>query len=243
MDAQYNVNENRHHKASEKVPYVVGGAFVVLFVGLCAWQISRGLEKRDAQESFDSVSGYATWADGDDVEPFARIEVSGRYLDDRQLLLENIAYQGRQGFYVITPLELGNDAPLLLVNRGWLLRDARRPDVSRLEVPEEHRVIRGRVGRLPRAGLKMDNPVSLSDAWPRTAVFPDYRDVAAAIGREVQPFVLLLDAAEDHGFVRDWSPVKYGPERNFGYALQWAAMALMLGGLLVWNYRRRGFEK
>lgn len=243
MDAQYNVNKAEQKRSTENVPYIVGGMFVVLFLCLCAWQIKRGLDNQATQAAFAAERGWSAWSNGNDVQSFDRIEVSGRYVNDRQLLLENIALGGRQGFYVITPLRLRDDEPLLLVNRGWILRESRRPDVTQLDVPEDQVTLRGRVGRLPRAGLKMDNPVSLSDAWPRTAVFPDYRDVAAAIGHEVQPFVLLLDAEDDFGFTREWQPVKYGAERNFGYALQWAAMALMLGGLLVWNYRRRGFEK
>lgn len=237
------MNADKQQRTSENVPYIVGGIFVLLFLGLCAWQIKRGLDNREAQLQFAAESGWSSWSDGVDVEPFQRIQAGGSYLGDRQLLLENITLHGRQGFYVITPLKIRDDEPLLLVNRGWLLRESRRPEVSQLDLPDERVTVRGRVGRLPRAGLKMDDPISLSDAWPRTAVFPDYRDVAAAIGHEVQPFVLLLDAAEDHGFVREWQPVKYGPERNFGYAVQWAAMALMLGGLLIWNYRRRGFEE
>lgn len=237
------MNANKQKRASENIPYAVGGFFVVLFVALCAWQIKRGLDNEANQAAFEAASGWSSWSNGRDVQPFQRIEVAGTYRSDRQLLLENIANKGRQGFYVITPLVLRENEPWLLVNRGWIVRESRRPDVAQLDVPGERIALRGRAGRLPRAGLKMDNPVSLSDAWPRTAVFPDYRDVAAAIGHEVQPFVLLLDADDDHGFVREWRPVKYGPERNYGYALQWAAMALMLGGLLVWNYRRKGFEK
>ena len=237
------MNRSEHKKSSEYVPYIVGGVFVVLFLGLCAWQIKRGIDNRETQAQFAAESGWSSWSDGMAVQPFQRIEAEGSYLGGRQLLLENIAHRGRQGFYVITPLKLRDDEPVLLVNRGWIVRESRRPDVTQLDVPGDRMIARGRVGHLPRAGLKMDDPVSLADAWPRTAVFPDYRDVAAAIGHEVQPFVLLLDAEDEHGFVRDWQPVKYGAERNFGYALQWAAMALMLGGLLVWNYRRRGFEQ
>ncbi len=229
-------------RVSEHVPYIIGGMFVVLFLCLCAWQIKRGLERRESQLLFDAESGYAAWMDGMDVEAFQQLKVTGWYDGEQQILLENVVFQARQGFYVITPLHMQDDEPLLLVNRGWIPRESRRPDVAQLELPDSRVTIRGRVGRLPRAGLKMDNPVSLSDAWPRLAVFPGYDDVAAALGNEVQAFVLLLDPEDQHGFVRDWQPVKFGPEKNYGYAFQWFAMALMLGGLLVWNYRRRGFE-
>jgi cytochrome oxidase assembly protein ShyY1 len=53
---------------------------------------------------------------------------------------------------------------------------------------------------------------------------------------------LLLDPESEFGFAREWQANKLGPARHFGYALQWLAMAAMLAGLLIWNYRKKGFE-
>ena len=63
------------------------------------------------------------------------------------------------------------------------------------------------------------------------------------IGREIQPFVLLMDHNEEHGFLRHWVPTEFGPGKHFGYALQWFAMGLVLGGLLIWNYRKKRFHE
>ena len=75
------------------------------------------------------------------------------------------------------------------------------------------------------------------------AVYPTLDELAEALGRPVQPFVLLMDPQDDYGYLRDWAPEEVGPGRHFGYALQWFAMGVVLAGLLVWNYRKRGFEK
>mgnify|MGYP000287747715 FL=1 len=56
----------------------------------------------------------------------------------------------------------------------------------------------------------------------------------------MQAFVLLMDPDEDNGFVRQWVPEKMGPGRHYAYALQWFAMGIVLAGLLLWNYRKRG---
>lgn len=228
-------------RSYEKLPYLVGGAFVLLFLVLCAWQISRGLDKKESQQQYDSQTGYIAWNDGMDVEAFQRLKVTGRYDSEHQFLLENIVRNAWQGYYVITPMIVREDEPVLLVNRGWMPKQ-QNLDLVALSVTDERLTASGRVGRLPRAGMKMGEAIT-AIGWPRKAVFPDYQDVAAALGREVQPFVLLLDAEDDFGFERDWQPVKFGPGRHYGYALQWFAMALMLAGLLAWNYRRRGFER
>ena len=79
-------------------------------------------------------------------------------------------------------------------------------------------------------------------AWPKRAVYPSLDDVAAALGEPVQPFVLLMDPEDDFGFRRHWVPEEMGPGKHFAYALQWFAMGIVLAGLLIWNYRKRGLE-
>ena len=54
--------------------------------------------------------------------------------------------------------------------------------------------------------------------------------------------MLLLDRNEENGFHRAWAPTGFGPGKHFGYALQWFAMAIVLSGLLIWNYRKKRFH-
>ena len=224
------------------LPLLVGAALVVQLAGLGVWQVTRGLEKRANEAAFSAETGFSAWQDGMQVRPFQRLKVTGRYDGGRQFLLENIIVNGRNGYYVITPFYDSNDEPPLLINRGWLAKTAEELDAEVLDVPEERTTVRGRAGALPRAGFKMGDAVSAVASWPRTAVYPDYDDVAAALGQEVQRFVLLLDDADSHGFNRSWAPGEFGPAKHFGYALQWFAMSAVLLGLLVWNHRKKRFE-
>ncbi len=63
-----------------------------------------------------------------------------------------------------------------------------------------------------------------------------------ALGETLQPFVLLLAPGEDHGLLRRWEPSEIGPGRHYAYAFQWFAMAVVLAGLLAWNFRKRGYR-
>jgi len=75
--------------------------------------------------------------------------------------------------------------------------------------------------------------------WPKGAVYPTRDEVAAALGTEVQDFVLLMDHDDEHGFLRHWIPSEFGPGKHFAYAFQWFAMAAVLSALLAWNYRKK----
>lgn len=236
------MNELTKRKILSWLPYGVGAILVVQFLGLSIWQIDRGLDKRARQQAFEAQSGFMVWQNGMEVRPFQKIRATGRYDAEHQVLLENIIINSRYGYYVVTPLVLQDDEPVLLVNRGWVERSGPDFDATRIEVPASTRTVHGRAGSLPRTGYRMGEAIEPQSAWPRRAVYPALEDVARELGRDVQPFVLLLDSEDDYGFLRHWEPEEMGPGRHFAYALQWFAMGIVLAGLLVWNYRKRGLE-
>jgi surfeit locus 1 family protein len=224
------------------LPLLVGAILVVQFAGLGTWQISRGLEKRASQQLFRDETSFASWQNGMDVRPYQRLQASGYFDGEHQFLLENIIVNSRYGYYVITPFIGLSGEPVLLINRGWIEKTTEPLDVSRLDVPAGRMTVRGRAGSLPRAGMKMGEAINAQDDWPKGAVYPSSEEVAAALGREVQPFILLLDHEDEHGFYRHWVPTEFGPGKHFGYALQWFAMGAVLSGLLIWNYRKKRFK-
>ncbi len=224
------------------LPYAVGALLVASFAGLGVWQIDRGLQKRAEQAAFDSQTGFASWFDGMDVRSFQRLKATGEFDAEHQFLLENIIIDSRYGYYVITPLVIADGEPVLLVNRGWLERTAQDFDISTIELDAGRVTVHGLAGSLPRAGYRMGDAITPGSSWPIPAVYPTLDDLAAALDRPVQPFVLLMDPDDPHGYYRRWAPEEMGPGRHFAYALQWFAMAIALAGLLVWNHRKRGLE-
>jgi len=225
------------------LPYALGALLVIQFAGLGVWQVSRALEKRASQEAFEKQSGFTRFVDGMQVRPYQRLSAEGEFDATHQFLLDNIILNNRYGHYVLTPLAYSDDAPLLIVNRGWIERSGGGVDTSAIDVPADYRVtIRGRVGSLPRAGYRMGAAIESPSTWPQHAVYPTLDELAASLGRAVQPFILLLEPEEEHGLLRHWVPQEMGPERHYAYAFQWFAMGLVLAGLLAWNYRKRGMR-
>ena len=224
---------------------MVGFLLVAQFAGLGIWQVLRGLEKRETQELYRDGGGFNVWQPGSEVRAFQRVQISGRFDAGRQIVLDNIILNSRYGHYILAPLDLGAERPLLLVNRGWVEKTAyEQPEFSeqQLGLPEGQVTVRGRVGALPKAGFKMGDAFAPSAVWPKHAVYPSVEEVEAELGRPVQPFVLLMYRDDAHGFVRTWAPTEFGPGKHFGYAFQWFAMGVVLSGLLAWNYRKKKFD-
>jgi surfeit locus 1 family protein len=221
------------------LPFLIGAVLVVQFAGLGSWQVSRGLEKRAQQQMFSDETIYTDWSDGLTIRPYQRIQASGIFDTDHQILLENIIVNSRLGYYVLTALDPGDDAPLLLINRGWLEKTGDNIDPATIAVDSGRVTVRGRAGSLPKAGYKMGAAITAGSSWPQKAVYPTLDELAVALERDVQPFVLLMEPQEAQGFYRHWVPEEMGPGRHFAYALQWFAMGAVLAALLIWNYRRQ----
>lgn len=240
---QYSVNSTTNKPLPAWLPLVVGAVLVVQFAGLGVWQVNRGMGKLETRNAFDEASGFANFYDGAEIRPYQAIKASGRFDGQRQVLLDNIILNSRYGFYVLTPLELGEDEPLLIVNRGWIEKTGPQPDLESLgehtAIDVSRVTVRGRVGSLPRAGVRMGEAIPPSLSWPKVAVYPTREDIERTLGRPIQPFVLLMDPDDPDGFVRHWVPAEMGPGKHFGYALQWFVMAAVLAGLLYWHYRKR----
>lgn len=234
----------------------------VLFVRLGQWQWGRYETKRELWAQFErgadqqvALGARAT----DELPRYARVEVEGRWLPQRQFLLDNRTHDGRAGYEVLTPFER-LDGRVLIVDRGWVPFTGYReqlPDVAgefaglQLAVPLK---IVGRLDELPSAGLAGGRAApALEGKWPRVTSYPTMAQLAASLeadagggsvggGRSddgaraavrLEPRVLLLDAREPRGYVRAWQPGGRGPEQNWSYAIQWWSFAVVLVVLYV----------
>lgn len=224
------------------VPPVAGLVFILLFSWAGVWQLDRAQQKNELVALFEDNAPYSRLHNDMPVEIFQRIESLGQYKSARQVLIDNIVMAGRVGYYVITSFQLAPDAPLLIVNRGWIAKEQLNtlPDIG---VTDEFITVRGRVGRLPRVGIRpgeaFEGRGAGVDSWPRVAVYPTLDELAQELDAELVPFVLLLSPDADDGYARQWQPPQSGPMMHYGYAFQWFVMALAVFGLLVWNFRKK----
>lgn len=220
-------------------------AYFVIMLALL-WLGNWQLERRDARiaelETFERQRDAVI--DVDTVESltrdaFKQVVARGRYVGDRQFLIDNIVRGGRNGFLVVTPLALIDRDELLLVNRGWVPQTPDRRPLADLTVGDDNRSVSGRIGRLPVGGLKLSGSVPAEVRWPSIRQYPDLDELSAALGTPLLPWVLLLSPDEAAGFEREWRPGGLPPERHLGYAVQWFALAAALTAIAALMILRR----
>lgn len=211
-------------------------AGITLFASLGRWQWSRYEASTAQWEQFargaDQVVPLGSRATTD-LPRFQHVRLEGRYLGDRQFLLDNLSHDGLPGYEVLTPLEVA-DGRVVLVNRGWIrfigYRD-RLPDIALSDAGPV--VVTGRLDELPAAGIASGRVGPPADGgWPKVASFPRADQLAAALGRRIEPRMLRLDADSGEGYVRAWQPPGVPPQTHLSYAAQWWAFATL--ALVLW---------
>jgi surfeit locus 1 family protein len=208
-------------------------AALAAFVSLGWWQVGRAREKQALVESFArGAQDTAVLLAGDTMDGLPRyqqVTAAGRYDATRQILIDNMPSQaGRPGYRVLTPLLRASAERVLLVDRGWVPLGQSRDVLPPVSVPTDPVTVAGRLDQLPVPGVRVgEADVAGATNWPRVMNFPRQQDIERVLGTRVESRILLLDPAAPNGYERAWRPsVGFGPERHFGYAVQWFALAL-----------------
>ena len=219
----------------------LSGSLITLIglVFLCSlgfWQVSRFQQKQALWTAFARGSDALIALPRAATPParYGHVQVSGRFLSERQFLLDSMTHGSESGYRVLVPLET-DLGPTVLVDRGWVPRRStgKTPDLT-LTTEVVH--LTGRMDLLPSRGINL--PDTVSHDWPRLMNDPRMDALERALGRPLYPQILLLDPHAPDGFIRDWHAPGLPPEQHLGYAVTWFTCALTLLGLYIYRSRR-----
>jgi surfeit locus 1 family protein len=216
---------------------------IAMLVSLGRWQLHRADEKRALFDSFAAPSVAADRIDlrSPKVARYSRVVAIGSYDATRQVLIDNMVEGERAGYFVITPFALQGGG-WVLVNRGWVPLGKTRAERPAIPVDDTLRTIRGRADNLPSPGIHLGIPAPLAPPYPVVAAYPTRPELAQLLKEShwaSATDLILLDADQPDGYVRNWAPPGFPPMRHVGYAVQWFGLALALGVIyVVTNFRR-----
>lgn len=196
----------------------------VLLFKLGLWQLQRAHYKEDVLQRLETRSKEAPYdlagilRLAPDINDYP-VQITGHYLNDRTLLLDNRTHNQIPGYEVITPFLADNY--LILVNRGWMAQGKSRTDFPDIPAIDVTLTVHG-TALVPNPDffvLKEDDYQQVS--WPFVIQKIDLEKSARLFDYRLAPFVLRLDPDEQSGFIREWQSHFMGPEKHYGYAVQW----------------------
>lgn len=212
------------------VPLLVTLPVLALLVGLGTWQAGRLAWKTDLLARIAAAETGPAVPLAGRPDPFAKVEAAGRFDHAREALLGLELRGTTLGARLVTPL-LRDDAPPLLVDRGWVPLD-RSDALARPEGPVR---VAGWIKPGERAGL-----FSAADDLPGRRFYTfDPEVIGRALGLpSVAPFGLVALGPQEGLPLPDRALPR--PRNNhLGYAVTWYGTALALVGVfLVWARRR-----
>ena len=213
------------------VPFFAAVLLVTLGVTLGRWQDGRAAQKMALAAKLAAGNAAAPLVLGPArLDPGAvelrRITVIGQFVPGWALYLENRPYQGRAGFYLLMPFRIDQSDMHVLVERGWLPRNsAERARLPVYATPSGSVTIEGVARRNAGHVMQLGSaPMLRPDAIVQNV---DVKQLAAASGLRLQPFVIEQTGAAADQLVRDWPAPSLGVEKHRAYAFQWYALALM----------------
>jgi surfeit locus 1 family protein len=215
-----------------------------ILLGLGIWQLQRADYKKTLLVEYQLRGELPPFVALDLNKPvqqlqYHRVQLKGRFDNQHTILIDNKSHQHQAGYHVLTPFIWDSKEPALLVNRGWIPRNGDRGQLPVVSTVEGQQTIVGTIW-IPQKGFVLQADQTMQPQWPYLAQTIDLERFSQLLEHKLYPFVLLLAPDVSGGFVREWNLVTVSPQKNYGYAFQWFALAAALVIIfIVVNTRRR----
>ena len=240
-DAPVAVRTRRSALLREAGMLLLALAGVAIAGRLAVWQFDRAAQKLAMQASLDArgaepllaAPALARGASEVPAEVDRRALVTGRWLGERTLYLDNRQMDGKVGFYVVTPMQLDGSADVVLVQRGWVARNfGQRTVLPVVASPPGPVRVEGAIAMAPSRLFEFSGAAS---GPIRQNLDPSA--FARETGLPVLPLVLIertTPANTGDGLERHWPPPATDVQMHYGYVFQWSAIGVGIAFLYVW---------
>lgn len=206
--------------------------FLVL-IGLGTWQAQRMGEKEaeiatlQARWQAPPIELPQDFSDPEALQ-FHRVELTGRFLNDKEFYLPGKSYKATHGLYVATPFLL-DDGRSVIVNRGWVPDKYKQPESRQAGLFQDRVTIEGilRIGGWKsRDFVKPENDPA-KNVW----YYFDLPAMAAVAGLQQPVTAMYVEALGDEstGILPIGLPFRVDiPNDHLQYAITWYLLAVAL---------------
>lgn len=218
-------------------------AFSVACVFLSTWQFDRRQQALDAMnqvaENYDSpvvaLADLANIDTFDQKHEWRRVQITGRYLIDDEVLVRNRPLNGQAGFLQVVPFQL-ESGEVVAIERGWLAV------TSNYEAPQNRPMPSAELQTVV-GHLRPAEPTLNREAPSGQIATINIAALVAEVELQAPIFEKLYVRMQSESQAMTTNPASLSrPQLTEGnhlsYALQWILFALMALGALVWAIRK-----
>ena len=216
---------------------LVAAFFASLGAYLGFWQLDRAAQKETLQSAIQQQASKPPLAQhiflnlNDTTEVLhQRVLLSGTWVPQSTVYLDNRQMDGKVGFFVLTPMRLEGSDKVVMVQRGWVPRNfEQRETVPAVETPFDLVQIEGRIALAPS---KLYEPGQSEKGLIRQNL--DLQAFRSETGLPILNFTVRQTGLPSEGLRRDWPAVNFGIDKHYGYAFQWFGLSALVIVLYLW---------
>lgn len=206
-------------------------------LSLGQWQLRRAAQKQNLQLAIESQSNQFILKAADLADPdilkdavHRRATLKGIWRAEHTIFLDNRQMNGRTGLIAITPLVLDGTGQIILVQRGWALRNfTDRTKLPDIQTPSGPVTVRGRIAPPPSKLYEFKGADS-GRIRQNIGIDTFSREIALSL----MPVSMIQTGPANEGLLRDWAAPNVGIDKHYGYAFQWFGLCALVVGLYVW---------
>ncbi|MFW2372240.1 MAG: SURF1 family protein [Gammaproteobacteria bacterium] len=228
-------------------PTLVTLVFLYLLISLGQWQLDRAEYKTNIEnlvkERKDLPPIVLNMAPaGIDERMYLPVKTHGTFDSNHQIFLDNRVVKHQAGYDVYTPL-LRENAPALLVKRGWVKMGRTRQNLPDINIDNVYTDIAGILNKPPSHGLILSDNANQYQQWPALAQFIDLDEIESILGYPLYPMILVLDGQHESALHQQPIAMNMNSAKHHGYAFQWFALATTLTIIYLVVNTKRGNRK
>jgi cytochrome oxidase assembly protein ShyY1 len=212
------------------IPFLAAVMVALIALSLGNWQSRRAEEKQRLASELATQAALPPLdmqlvKEGKAPAYFRSVQMTGSFIAQWPIYLDNRPYQGKAGFYLLMPFKLKDSEQTLLVMRGWLPRDAQnRLQLPITPTPQGVLQLEGKVRESVGQVMQLGSEPALQSGVIRQNL--KVTELSKASGLKIENFIIEQTSETADGLIRDWPEASLGIEKHRGYAFQWYGLAV-----------------
>jgi surfeit locus 1 family protein len=207
--------------------------FASVFFALGLWQIERGQAKANIILEFENNLKKDASVFSEDSKKWDKVFINGTWDNSRQMLVDNVINRGVAGYKVLTPFKISNSDTLILVDRGWIPREASRQTLPNIDINNIKEKVFGTLEN-PELGFVLSD-ILVSGDWPKVSQTKNLNVIRKEYNDPLAQFILVADPILKNSLeYLKIIPTNMMPSKHYGYSAQWFTMFLVLCFMYIW---------
>jgi surfeit locus 1 family protein len=229
--------KNKYFRPSIKATLITL-ALAIICIRLGSWQLNKAESKQALQAQYnnyerDPAEALPTNFSNLEEIRYKKVRVSGKYLPQYQILLDNQFDGERPGYFVITPLEIAGSENIILVNRGWIQALKNHNQIPEVNTPSSLQSVEGFIWVPSQKFFTLEKKTN-SKEWNKIWQNMDLNLYTQLVPKKILPVLLKMSPDNEGGFARHWVRPDDRIQTHLSYGYQWYGFAI--ASFLIYLY-------